>query len=279
MNKKANNSAEYTRKLVFAAILLAFTLVVNYFTKITIPIGGAPVLRISFGGPFLKMAAILLGPLYGGICGALSDYLGEVIRPTGAYLWPLTVTAFLHNALIGILWLLVKKINFRKYNVAYISVFSALILFGAINFTAAKLFPDSGITRILLNMGASRRDSDTLSIGMLAAGTLGLAAHLLAWLVSRKNRDSNAFEQYMRLIVCVMLPGLLNTTANTFILQHFGLLSGNAFIYMWIPRLIKEALNSLYSIYLLTALLKAYEAVNSRYSNRSSGRSGNERQH
>lgn len=57
-------------------------------------------LKISFGFLPLVITAILLGPAEAGIVGALADFLGTIIFPTGPYFPGLTLTALI----TGIVW-------------------------------------------------------------------------------------------------------------------------------------------------------------------------------
>ena len=77
--------------------LVAIGIVVNILVKFNIQVGSASLLRISFGWPFVKFAAVLFGPLYGGIAGALTDFLGHMLyNPSGGdYLWPMMAVEFM----------------------------------------------------------------------------------------------------------------------------------------------------------------------------------------
>jgi len=57
-------------------------------------------LKISFGFLPLVITAILLGPVEAGLTGAIADFLGTIIFPTGPYFPGLTLTALL----TGIVW-------------------------------------------------------------------------------------------------------------------------------------------------------------------------------
>ena len=48
------------------------------------------------------IAAILLGPLYAGIVGALADFLGAILFPIGTYFPGFTLTAFLMGLCYGL---------------------------------------------------------------------------------------------------------------------------------------------------------------------------------
>ena len=50
----------------------------------------------------IAIAAMILGPVKGGIVGATADFLGAVLFPIGAYFPGFTLTAFLTGAIYGI---------------------------------------------------------------------------------------------------------------------------------------------------------------------------------
>lgn len=57
-------------------------------------------LKISFGFLPLVITAILLGPAEAGVVGALADFLGAIIFPTGPYFPGLTLTTLI----TGVVW-------------------------------------------------------------------------------------------------------------------------------------------------------------------------------
>jgi ECF transporter S component (folate family) len=71
---------------VQTSLFVAIALVVRMFSFL-VPMGGVGSMRIGFSEVFTKMPAILFGPLYGGMASGLVDYLAQVIKPEGAYLW------------------------------------------------------------------------------------------------------------------------------------------------------------------------------------------------
>ncbi len=96
-----------TFRLSLSAAFLALALLCKFFFSIPISFLGAGGIRIGFAGIFTAFPAILFGPLYGGVVSALSDLLGVLIKPEGAYIPWLTVTAFLGGFLKGLLFRLV----------------------------------------------------------------------------------------------------------------------------------------------------------------------------
>lgn len=116
------------QKITLSALLLAMTIILTRITPLqNIPV--IPWIRISFGPALIIFASILLGPIYGGIIGALSDILGIVLFPNalGYGINPLFTLVY---GLLGILpyfiYWLAKKI--KKPQISAICLISAAIL-------------------------------------------------------------------------------------------------------------------------------------------------------
>jgi ECF transporter S component (folate family) len=109
-----------TRQLVILAFLTALSIILTRIMSIRIAIGGVEGIRIGFGGLPTILAGILFGPLAGGVVGAVSDILGYLINPMGAYMPHFTFTAFLTGFLPGFLvyYLFKKKINYLTLLIA-----------------------------------------------------------------------------------------------------------------------------------------------------------------
>ena len=83
--------------LVLTAIFTALTVVLSRFFSVNI-------WNMSIGFSFVSimLCGMLLGPLWGGICGALADFVGAILFPFGPYFPGFTVTAFLSGTLFGL---------------------------------------------------------------------------------------------------------------------------------------------------------------------------------
>jgi len=122
-----------TFRLSLSAAFLALALICKLFFSIPISFLGVGGIRIGFAGIFTAFPAILFGPLYGGVVSALSDLLGVLIKPEGAYIPWLTVTAFLGGYLKGWLfrWLLHPK-AFRAFSKGLAIFFLCIGLLGGV---------------------------------------------------------------------------------------------------------------------------------------------------
>ena len=89
-----------TLQLVLSGILVAAYIVLTKFVSIH-----TGTTKIGFGFLVLFLGGYILGPIYGGIIGALGDLLGTVLFPLdGAYFPGFTLTAFLTGFLFGLMF-------------------------------------------------------------------------------------------------------------------------------------------------------------------------------
>lgn len=86
-----------TRTLVTLALLIAMEIVLNRFLSIN-----AWNIKIGFSFVPIALAAMLFGPIAGGIVGAVGDFLGAILFPIGAYFPGFTLTAFCMGVIFGL---------------------------------------------------------------------------------------------------------------------------------------------------------------------------------
>ena len=119
-----------TQMLTRMALLIALNIILARMISIHIPFGGVEVLRIGFGPLPVIFAGIFMGPLAGGIVGAIGDFCGYFINSAGgAYMPLLTVNAALRGVAPGIVALLFSK-GKRQTGLfpLFLAVFCTLIL-------------------------------------------------------------------------------------------------------------------------------------------------------
>lgn len=92
-----SKNKKHLLSLVLTAIFTALTVVLSRFFSVNI-------WNMSIGFSFVSimLCGMLLGPLWGGICGALADFVGAILFPFGPYFPGFTVTAFLSGTLFGL---------------------------------------------------------------------------------------------------------------------------------------------------------------------------------
>ena len=117
----------HLRRLVISAMFLAIALVLRTFFRVDIPLFGASGLRISIHGIFSTIPAILFGPVYGAIVSGLTDFIGFQLRPDGAWIPYITMTAALGGFVRGGLWMLLRSKNTLVMR-ACVAVFALVML-------------------------------------------------------------------------------------------------------------------------------------------------------
>lgn len=88
-----------TKVVVLMGLFIALNVI---FTRILKPID-LPNLRVSFGFLATSFAAILMGPVLGGISAAIADVIGYFLFPSSAQFFPgFTLSAFLAGLVYGL---------------------------------------------------------------------------------------------------------------------------------------------------------------------------------
>ena len=90
--------------LVLTAIFTALTVVLSRFFSVNI-------WNMSIGFSFVSimLCGMLLGPFWGGVCGALADFIGAILFPFGPYFPGFTATAFLSGTIYGLVGKAAKR--------------------------------------------------------------------------------------------------------------------------------------------------------------------------
>jgi len=109
-----------------------------------IPLFGTNDVRVGIHGVFTIMPALLFGPWYGAAASGLGDLLGHFMRPSGGWLWQITVIMTLGGFMRGWVWRLLKSRSpIGTRGVVAVMTF-AFIVFGAISMVQLR---QDGITR------------------------------------------------------------------------------------------------------------------------------------
>lgn len=125
-------------RICLTGILISLGMVTKLATSIPIPVLGPGGMKIGFSGIFTALPAFLFGPLYGGIASAMSDLIGAIVKPEGAYIPWLTLTAFLGGCIKGFLWQLLVRADKKKTGAALLCVFLLIGIFGTGNYLALR---------------------------------------------------------------------------------------------------------------------------------------------
>ena len=147
--KIRTTASKMIAKISLTAMFLAFALVVKSLISVNVPIFGGNGMKISFAGVFTFFPAALFGPVYGAIVSGLSEVLGYLIKPDGAYIPFLTFSAMLAGFIKGLIWKYVSVKSKTKIR-ARVILACCLILIGAFGtFNTVSLNRDGVISGII----------------------------------------------------------------------------------------------------------------------------------
>lgn len=242
------------KTIVQTGLLIALAIVIKNFSYM-VYFGGAPGMRIGFSGIFTKIASILFGPLIGGIASGVTDIMGFIIKPEGAYIPLLTVTAIVGGILTGLIWKAFFNTEIRKIRIFLIIFFVISGLFGLYNHLHILFFPDSTWLRILEMVGKYK---DFTTIGLEIISLVGLSFLIIDYFVKRSNVFHHS-DAFLKILIATVISGILVTTLNTLILQSFIPALGKiGFMVFWIPRILQEIFMSVIQAYIISLLLSIY---------------------
>jgi ECF transporter S component (folate family) len=117
--KKGDFFMSNTKKLVILSFLTALTIILARFLSFQIQI-----LRISLEFLPIMIAAILFGPIAGGIVGAVADLIGATLFPAGTFFPGFTISAFATGVIYG-LFFYKKQITWMR---ALLGTFTKLVI-------------------------------------------------------------------------------------------------------------------------------------------------------
>lgn len=247
-----------TRKIVQTALFVALALVVRMFS-VMIPVGGVGSLRIGFSEVFTKMPAILFGPIMGGAASGLVDFLSQVIKSEGAYLWPMLVVMISGGALTGLLWRAMRNIPAKKIRLAFVVLCICLAVFGVYNHIILSSVGEGAWYDTLQRL---KDNLPMATYGMYGAAVLGIAFLAADIVIKRRNPDGYK-EDFLPLAVTVLVSDIYVTTLNTFVLRYYY--SGLAKLPFWvvyIPRIIPDLVSAVIFAYIISCMLKVSKKFN-----------------
>lgn len=102
-----NHGLSYIHKIALTAMMITFSVLITRFMP-GVQLG---VYRFSLGAIPIVLSSLILGPIFGGIVGALSDILGALLFPVGPFIiWPL-LGSTLFGVIPSLLLFLIRKIR------------------------------------------------------------------------------------------------------------------------------------------------------------------------
>ena len=112
-----------SRIISYCAILIAISILLRKFLTIPLPIG-----ILNFGGFPIILAGLMLGPVAGGITGALSDIIGATLAPHGPYIPFFTITSALTGIIPPLAMRIFSKNASNSFGIILISISIAQII-------------------------------------------------------------------------------------------------------------------------------------------------------
>lgn len=155
---KKNN----TVKVAVCALLVALDILLTRVAAIN-----TPVMKIGLGFLAVALASCLYGPWWGAATGALGDFLGSLIFPTGAYFPGFTVTAALSGVIFGLV-LYNKEINLKRgFLAAFLHVVIVTYLINTAMIAYISQTPYVTLLEIRAIQGVIMIAVETVCIGVL----------------------------------------------------------------------------------------------------------------
>lgn len=119
-----NNQTSRTNIMVKAALLTALSVILTRFFSVMI----LPTVRVGFGSIPLGMAGIMFGPVVGGVVGFVSDIIGVLILPQGAFHPGFTLSSILQGVIPGLIFLMIRKTAGTKDLITFKRIFATEVI-------------------------------------------------------------------------------------------------------------------------------------------------------
>ena len=231
------------KRIIQTALLIAITLILRNFSYMVF-FGGNAGMRIGVSTFFSKLPALLFGPIYGGLADAIVDILGYIIKPDGAYIPILTLTAALGGVLVGFMWKGAKKINAKLFRKIFLIIFALFLVFGIVNYILSSSYPELSYSKWLSSSDGKKLPFFTLA--PIITSVLGLVIFALDALFRKK---FHASENFIKLFTVLFTANILVTTLN-------------GFLFFYIPRFVEECIITTLQSYVVSYLLQIYKKYN-----------------
>ena len=206
MQKSKKNFHFWLVAMTVTAVLTALAVVIKCFTKIAVTVPGLGI-QVSLGGIFTFFPAVLFGPIFGGISSALTDFLGAMIAPTGAYIPWLTLTAFVGGVLKGLIWMALRRGVGKKVMVILLAV---LIVVGAVGAAFTISLNSDGVMNGVLakQVELPTKDQITEMTESGALSPLSKAATSLAKYNKNTEKNPDNYRKYLANYLNLLTFGL-----------------------------------------------------------------------
>lgn len=135
-----NKSITITKKICAVAMFTAIAVILGAYS---LRIGVGIKISLKFIPVFL--CSVFFGPIFGGLCGALSDIISYLLNSVGAFLWQYTVIEFLYGLSFGLFFKGAKGLNTKTI--------IRTILCVTLNTILLTTFADAYVLKDLLGRG------------------------------------------------------------------------------------------------------------------------------
>lgn len=247
-----------TKVVVQCALFLAIGVALGYFSQM-IPIGGSGSMRIGIAGFFYKMPSIIFGPLWGALVYGLKDFISYIIKPEGAYIFPMTLTATVGGAVSGFVFRMIKNRKAELMRIVYILLIAVTGMAGVFNHLNILYHPNGTWGKLLLRLG----DKSTLmTYGFYIVFAVGIVFYALNLYLQKKN-NKDFSDTHLKIFVTLFVSDIFITTVNTFILRaYYAGLGKLPFMVVYLPRLAEELILIFVTSYVITYLYMLYQKLN-----------------
>ena len=175
-------------RLTTSSLLIALSIVLQ---RVFVFPMGPTIYRISLANVPIIFASLLMGPIYGGIVGALSDFIGAFLIPSGTFfVWPF-ISATLYGVLPYLLLLLIKKlpkiVKMISFHVVALALYVFVVIYISINNNVIYGFVDGNA--LYLEFSPLFR---ALSLTVLTLIGIGLSGGILLFQLKNKGKNTNS---------------------------------------------------------------------------------------
>jgi len=282
-----NRESVRLRRMLVSALLLAIALVLKTFFSINIPLLGENGMSVGVAGVFSMLPSILFGPFYGAAVSGLSDLMGYLIKPDGAYMPLLTLTAALGGFLRGGIFVWLKNRSEGKLRLAVVILTTLMLMIGLGSMICLKsdgmdydfyvrVAPEQAIEMTelspvgrMLVMRTANTKNPTRNLATyivcLTGAPLAFAGFcafmLLAdWFAAKRIQiEGKTKVNVLAMLLAVLVSGMIVTTLNTVVMRETLYESWKVlpFAVIWIPRAIEELLAGVVKVCCMAMLMGA----------------------
>jgi riboflavin transporter len=116
------------RILAICGLLIAFSVILSRFASFRLSFAGIENIRFGLGTLPIMLAGILFGPLIGGLVGIVSDIIGFMASPMGAYMPHFTFVSMLYGFIPALFCFPFRFVSFQTRFIYRLRVYVGVFL-------------------------------------------------------------------------------------------------------------------------------------------------------